>query len=85
MLFFGWAAGAVLVMVLLSVLLGGGHIALGTGLDGGVVLDDVGDEEVAGDQEVQKQAEVDVGFAEVMAANAYQDAVLLRVVSYPDS
>lgn len=57
-LLLGWAAGAVFAAVLLA---GGDNITLGTRLDGGVVLDDVGDKEVAWDKEVEEQAEVDVG------------------------
>lgn len=46
------------------------------GLVGGDGLDEVGDEEVAWDEEVEAEAEEDVLLAEVVAADADEDAVL---------
>lgn len=64
-------------------LLGGGPVGAAAalaaeagGLGGGDGLDDVGEEEVAGDEEVEGEAEEDVLLAEVVAADADEDAVL---------
>ena len=67
-------------------LLGGGPVGAAAalaaeagGLGGGDGLDDVGEEEVAGDEEVEGEAEEDVLLAEVVAADADEDAVLGRL------
>ena len=42
-------------------------------------LDDVGDQEVAGDEEVEGQSPLYIALAEVMAPDAYQDPVLWKL------
>ena len=53
------------------------------GLLCGEILDDEGNEEVAGDQQVQQQAVLDVLAAVVVARDADDDAVLGRLASWP--
>lgn len=67
----------------LGSLLGGGPVGAAAalaaeagGLRGGDGLDDVGEEEVARDEEVEGEPEEDVLLAEVVAADADEDAVL---------
>jgi hypothetical protein len=43
-------------------------------------LDQVGDEEVGWNKEVEEQTGDDVGAAVVVAAKAYEDAILLELV-----
>lgn len=51
-------------------------LARGAGLLGGDQLDEVGNDEVAGDEKVEEEAQLDVVSAEIMAADADEDAVL---------
>lgn len=48
---------------------------------GGYELDEVGEEEVAGDEEVEEDADLEVGGAEVVAVEADEDAILGFYVS----
>ena len=65
--------------VLVLVLFGGDALVGAVGLPGSGELNQVGDEEMGRNQEVEEQAGDDIGAAVVVAAETYEDAILLQV------
>jgi hypothetical protein len=57
-------------------------LARGAGLLGGDQLDEVGDDKVAWDEKVEEEAELDVVSAEIMAADADENAILRGALGY---